>query len=101
MLEEDVVAVHRRAVDQFQALRPELALEARFRLRPDVLPGVAQVTQRAVPGEAQTAEFVDDGFGLRGQVVAGGDGGAQPGEQAAGIGGVCFVGAEFAQLVVA
>ena len=96
VLEEDVVTVHRRAVDEFQPLRPELALEAWFGLRADFLPGVAQVAQRAVPGGALPAEFAYDGFRLGVQVVADGHGGAKPGQQIARIGGICRIGPKFA-----
>ena len=52
VLEEDVVAVHRRAVDEFQPLRPELALEAGFRLCANLCPSLPQVAYRTVPRKA-------------------------------------------------
>ena len=101
VLEEEVVAVHRRSVDQFQPLRPELALEARFGLRAHRGPGLPQVAQRAIPGGALAAQFAYHRFRLGVQVVAGRHGGAEPDQQVTRFGGFGPVGPEFAQPVVA
>ena len=66
VLKEEIIGVHRRAVDLLQALCPELPLEARLGVSPAIGPSVAQVTQGALPGGAETAELLDHRLWVRG-----------------------------------
>ena len=97
MLKEEIVGVHRRAVDLFEALCPELPLEARLGVSPAIGPGVAQVTQGALPGRAEPAELLHDRLRVRGKLIAGRDGGAEPGKGAAWVVRVDAVGGQLAQ----